>query len=345
MKKNNKKFNGGNVKNNCGRNEGRIRGIKGGARGRGKGGIYSKKITKTITTVQPHQLEGAYIIKSDKEYLATKNMCPGESIYGEELITIEEEKKEENKDSDSESSSKNMIQVINNKKEEINDSDSYSSSEDIEVIKKNTNINKNNNNSNNNSNNVNKIEYRIWDPYYSKLGAAIENGINNIFIKPGSKVLFLGAGNQSYSTISHISDLVGKDGIIYGVEYSEIKGLDLKNMAKKRENIIPIIYDARKPYNYKNTITNLVDYILADISTPDISSIISINSEFFLKNKGGFICIINDESKTSKFDEQIKLLREYNLYVKEFISLEPFKAGSAVVTGLYKPYREMIDED
>ena len=337
MKKNNKKFNGGTIKNNCGRNGGRIRGIKGAARGRGKGGIYSKKMAKTLTTVQPHQLEGVYIIKSDKEYLATKNLSPGESIYGEELIIIEENKKEENKDSNSERSSKNMIQVINynnNKKEEYKDSDSDSSSE-FEVIKKN----------NNSSNNVNKIEYRIWDAYYSRLGAAIENGINNIFIKPGSKVLYIGSGNQSYSTISHISDLVGKDGIVYSVEFSEIKGLDLKNMAKKRDNIIPIIYDARKPYNYKNTITNLVDCILADISTPDISSIISINSEFFLKNKGGFICIINDESKTSKFDEQIKLLREYNLYVKEFISLEPFKPGSAAIAGLYKPYREMIDED
>ena len=314
MKKNNKNFNGGKTKNNVGTNKGRIRGIKGGTRGRGKSDIYSKKISKTITTVQTHPLEGAYIIKSDKEYLATKNLCPGESIYGEELITIEEDKKEEKKGSDSESSSEDIILD-------------------------------NNNNNNINNNNKIKVEYRIWDSYYSKLGASIENGINNIFIKPGSKLLYLGAGNDSYSTISHISDLIGKDGIVYCVEISEIKGLNLKNMAKKRENIIPIIYDARKPYNYKNLITNLVDCILADISAHDISNIISINSGFFLKNKGGFICIINDESKTKKFDEQIKLLREYNLFVKEFISLEPFKTGFAAVSGLYKPYREMIDED
>ena len=54
-----------------------------------------------------------------------------------------------------------------------------------------------------------------------------------------------------------------------------------------------------------------------------------------MKNLGRFICIINDE--TSKFDEQIKLLREYNLYVKEFISLEPFKIGTASVAGMEKP--------
>ena len=318
MKKNNKKFNGGRVKNNGGR----VRGIKGGIRGCAKSGIYPKKISKIITTVQPHQLEGVYIIKSDKEYLSTKNLSPGESIYGEELITIEEDKEEDKKE---------------DKKEEKNEDkkkwDSESSNSSLDIIPKII------------FNNKNKIEYRIWDAYYSKLGATIENGINNIFIKPGSKVLYLGAGNDSYSTISHISDLIGKDGIVYGVEISEIKGLDLKNISKKRENIIPIIYDARNPYNYKNSITNLVDCILADISSPDILNIISINSGFFLKNKGGFICIINDESKTGKYDEQIKLLREYNLYVREFISLEPFKTGTAAIAGLYKPYREMIDED
>ena len=325
MKKNNKKFNGGSLRNNGRRNGGRIRGIKGGAKRRGKSGIDSIKISNINTTVQPHQLEGVYIIKSDKEYLSTKNIYPGESIYGEEIITIEEKKEnkenKENKDSDSENSSESIMPIFKN------------------------NSNNNNNNNDNENNDIKKVEYRIWDAFFSKLGASIENGINNIFIKPGSKVLFLGAGSDSYSTISHISDIVGKKGIIYSVEISEIKGLDLKNMAKKRENIIPIIYDARNPYNYKNSISNLVDCILADISAPDITNIISINSGFFLKNKGGFICIINDESKTGKFDEQIKLLRENNLFVKEFISLEPFKKGSAAVAGLYKPYREMIYEE
>ena len=117
--------------------------------------------------------------------------------------------------------------------------------------------------------------------------------MTNIYLKPGSKVIYLGVGNVNYSTISHVPDIIKKNGIIYGVEKSEIKGLDLKNIAKKRDNIIPIINDVKKPNDYKNLISSLVDCIIADISDPEIANIISINAQFFLSNKGGFICIIN----------------------------------------------------
>ena len=313
MKNNNKKYNRKRDNNNGKR----IRGKK----EIGQGRIYGKKPPKIITTAEPHSLEGVYILKSNKDLLATKNLIKGESIYGEEIITIEERKEN----------------IENKENKDIKDnSDSDSSSEICPII----------------ATVQNKVEYRIWDTFYSKLGASIENGIHNIFMKPGLKVLYLGAGNDSYSTISHISDLVGEKGTVYGVEISEIKGLDLKNMAKKRENIIPIISDAKRPYHYKNMINDFVDCIYADISSPELANIISINAGFFLKNKGGFISVINDDgnysnikSQISKFDEQIKLLREFNLYVKEFISLESFSRGYAVVSGIYKPFREVIDED
>ena len=33
-----------------------------------------------------------------------------------------------------------------------------------------------------------KIEYRVWNPFRSKLAAGIIGGIDNIYMKPGSKV-------------------------------------------------------------------------------------------------------------------------------------------------------------
>ena len=36
-----------------------------------------------------------------------------------------------------------------------------------------------------------KIEYRVWNAFRSKLGAAIINGIKRIYMEPGSKVLYL----------------------------------------------------------------------------------------------------------------------------------------------------------
>ena len=52
-----------------------------------------------------------------------------------------------------------------------------------------------------------KIEYRVWNPYRSKLAAAILGGVEDIYMRPGSKVLYLGAA--SGTTVSHVSDLVG----------------------------------------------------------------------------------------------------------------------------------------
>ena len=81
---------GGNRGANRGGNRGGKRGGgRGGNRGRGRGGIGSKKFSKPKTEIQPHRFEGVYILKSGEEVLATKNLAPGESVYGEKRVTIE----------------------------------------------------------------------------------------------------------------------------------------------------------------------------------------------------------------------------------------------------------------
>ena len=90
-----------------------------------------------------------------------------------------------------------------------------------------------------------KIENRVWNPFRSKIAAAVVGGVEDIYMKPGSKVLYLGAA--SGTTVSHVADLVGPEGAVYAVEFSKRSGRDLVNMAKKRTNVIPIIEDARHP--------------------------------------------------------------------------------------------------
>ena len=75
-----------------------------------------------------------------------------------------------------------------------------------------------------------KIEYRVWNPYRSKLGASILGGVGGIYMKPGNKVLYLGAA--SGTTVSHVSDIVGEHGHVYAVEFSKRCGRDLVNLAK-----------------------------------------------------------------------------------------------------------------
>lgn len=94
-----------------------------------------------------------------------------------------------------------------------------------------------------------KNEYRVWNPFRSKLAAAVLGGVDKIHMPPGSKVLYLGAA--SGTTVSHVSDVVGPEGLVYAVEFSHRSGRDLINVAKKRTNIIPIIEDARHPHKYR----------------------------------------------------------------------------------------------
>lgn len=121
----------------------RGRGAPSRGRGGGRGGF--KGGAKTI--LEPHRHPGIFIAKAKESMLVTKNLVPGESVYGEKRITIEGAEPDT------------------------------------------------------------KVEYRVWNPFRSKLAAGVLNGLDNIFIAPGKKVLYLGAA--SGTSVSHVADIVG----------------------------------------------------------------------------------------------------------------------------------------
>jgi len=102
-------------------------------------------------------------------------------------------------------------------------------------------------------------------PYQSKIAAGILGGLDDIYIKPGSKVLYLGAA--SGTSVSHVADIVGPEGTVYAVEFSHRSGRDLINMATHRTNVIPIVEDARHPLKYR-VLVGMVDVIFADVAQP-----------------------------------------------------------------------------
>jgi len=185
-----------------------------------------------------------------------------------------------------------------------------------------------------------KIEYRVWNPFRSKLAAAIVGGVENIHVKPGAKLLYLGAA--SGTTVSHCSDLVGPTGCVYAVEFSPRSGRDLVNCAKRRTNIIPIVEDARKPQKYR-MLVGMVDVIFADVAQPDQARIVGINAEYFLKNGGHFVisikanCIDSTVEAESVFASEIKKLQTMKFKPAEYVTLEPFERDHAVVVGQYRP--------
>lgn len=184
-----------------------------------------------------------------------------------------------------------------------------------------------------------KTEYRVWNPFRSKLAAAIVGGVEAIHIAPGKKLLYLGAA--SGTTVSHCSDIVGPTGCVYAVEFSPRSGRDLVNCAKRRTNIIPIVEDARKPQKYR-MLVGMVDVIFADVAQPDQARIVGINAEYFLKNGGHFVisikanCIDSTVEAAAVFASEIKKLQEMNFKPAEYVTLEPFERDHAVVVGEYR---------
>lgn len=187
-----------------------------------------------------------------------------------------------------------------------------------------------------------KVEYRVWNPYRSKLAAGIVCGVDNVYIAPGSKVLYLGAA--SGTSVSHVSDMVGPEGIVYAVEFSQRSGRDLLKLSTKRKNIVPIIEDARHPSRYR-MLVSMVDTIFSDVAQPDQTRIVALNASYFLKEKGGVLisikanCIDSTASPQKVFAGEIEKLRKESIKPKEQITLEPFEKDHAMVVAVYKQSR------
>jgi rRNA 2'-O-methyltransferase fibrillarin len=187
--------------------------------------------------------------------------------------------------------------------------------------------------------NGDKKEYRVWNPFRSKIAAAILGGVESTHIQPGSKVMYLGAA--SGTTVSHVSDIVGPTGVVYAVEFSHRTGRDLINVAKKRTNIIPIIEDARHPHKYR-MLAGMVDVLFADVAQPDQARILAINAQHFLKTGGYFVmsikanCIDSTAPAEVVFAKEVKKLQEEKFRPSEQITLEPYERDHAVVIGVYR---------
>jgi rRNA 2'-O-methyltransferase fibrillarin len=246
---------------------------RGGDRGRGgKPGIRGG--AKVV--IEPHRHPGVFVARGGKEdLLVTKNLTPGESVYGEKRISV--------------------------------DSPTTPGLDGNDDPMPNT-----------------KVEYRVWNPFRSKLAAGILGGLDTIFMKPGSTVLYLGAA--SGTSVSHVADIVGPTGRVYAVEFSHRSGRDLITMATHRTNVIPIIEDARHPLRYR-MLVGMVDVIFADVAQPDQARIVGLNAHLFLKVGGGVLvsikanCIDSTAKPEVVFAREITKMRDERIKPKEQLTL------------------------
>ncbi|GFY13193.1 rRNA 2'-O-methyltransferase fibrillarin [Trichonephila clavipes] len=164
-------------------------------------------------------------------------------------------------------------------------------------------------------------------------------GIENIHMKRGSRVLYLGAA--SGTTVSHVSDIVGPEGIVYAVEFSNRSGRDLLSVAQKRTNIVPVIEDARVPQRYR-MIVGMVDVIFSDVAQPDQARILALNAHQYLKDGGHYIisikasCVDSTATPEAVVASEIENLRSEKLKPLESVTLEPYERDHTVIVGVYR---------
>lgn len=186
----------------------------------------------------------------------------------------------------------------------------------------------------------NHNEYRFWDPYRSKLSAAILNGLDRVTIFPGNKVLYLGAA--SGTTASHISDIVGEEGQVYCIEFSSRSIRELvNNVCIHRYNMSPILADARLPESYSRMVEQ-VDSIYFDVAQPEQARILADNSDLFLVKGGGVMITIKAQSidvtkePAQVFKKEIEILESRGFIVHNVVNLEPFDKAHVMIVAYKK---------
>ena len=182
---------------------------------------------------------------------------------------------------------------------------------------------------------MNGKQYSIWNPYMSKLAAAIINGIEIFPILKKTKILYVDPATEK--TVKHISDIVGINGKIFVVR-NIIKNSKnfLEQIAKNRSNIFTIIPDKTNPARLTG-MTETVDVIYIDIAEHNQTEIAIQNCKNHLRI-GGFLMLIvptknidftSNPSKKNQ-EERKKLQTSFDI-IQEINLTDFFKEYSMVI--------------
>ena len=159
-------------------------------------------------------------------------------------------------------------------------------------------------------------QYRNWNPFYSKLAAALFNGLEIFPFKFDSKIFY--SDISSTTTLNHLLDIIDSKGTIHLQKNNIAKIKNLKNV---------VIVDQEKNYTLSsNDPKESFDVIYLDIITNENLRTQILNHEKTLKNSGFLIIILNKIIKINEpsFRDQInniiinsnsslKLTQEINL--------------------------------
>lgn len=175
-------------------------------------------------------------------------------------------------------------------------------------------------------------EYREWDVKRSKLGAALAKRVSQLGIWPGNKVLYLGASTGT--TVSHVSDIIGKEGFVFALDFAPRTTRELVYLCEERENMAPLMEDANHPERYAANVC-MVDAVFQDVAQRNQAEIFLKNCDKFLK-KGGFGILavkarsIDITKRPKQVFKEVRAKLEKKMLISEYKELKPLEKDHCI---------------
>ncbi|HLD87186.1 MAG TPA: fibrillarin-like rRNA/tRNA 2'-O-methyltransferase [Candidatus Nanoarchaeia archaeon] len=170
-------------------------------------------------------------------------------------------------------------------------------------------------------------EYREWEAQKSKIASYILKGAQNIGLRKGSSVLYLGCSTGT--TVSHVSDIVGPEGIVFAVDMSPIVMRSMIFLCEKRKNIAPILESATHPERLAKK-AFAADMLFQDVAQKNQVDIFLNNCSLFLKDKGlGLLSVkarsIDVARNPKQIFNEVRRQLEQTMMVVDARDLGPFQ--------------------
>ncbi|MCI4367479.1 MAG: fibrillarin-like rRNA/tRNA 2'-O-methyltransferase [Thermoplasmata archaeon] len=170
------------------------------------------------------------------------------------------------------------------------------------------------------------VEYRLWDPFRSKLAAYFLKSAAPSWLRGVRTVLYLGGSHGT--TASHVSELL-PSASIFVVEKSPVSFAPLLALSKSRANILPILADAQLPERYAADV-GAADLLYQDVAQRAQAEIFHENARSCLAPGGVGVLMLKVRSVTqsrsarSILAESRSYLERNGWKVLESIDLAPF---------------------
>jgi fibrillarin-like pre-rRNA processing protein len=140
------------------------------------------------------------------------------------------------------------------------------------------------------------VEYRLWDPFRSKLAALLLRGAPEDLFGPVRRLLYLGGAHGT--TVSHLSDLF-PEAMIFVVEKSPTSFAPLLALSRRRRNLLPLLADAQLPERYRADVGE-VDFLYQDVAQRNQAGILVENARACLRTGGRGVLMLKVRSVTQR---------------------------------------------